>query len=100
MSISAGLLELLSDLLMMAGSYGYRPRLPAIMGTEGAGRIIAVGAGVKHVKEHDRTLVPFPHSAWGRAHQDRRTLAAAIVAGRHQPVRHDGRQASRRLLSS
>jgi NADPH:quinone reductase-like Zn-dependent oxidoreductase len=24
------------DLLLIAGSYGYRPRLPAIMGTEGA----------------------------------------------------------------
>jgi NADPH:quinone reductase-like Zn-dependent oxidoreductase len=26
------------DLLMIAGGYGYRPRLPAIMGTEGVGR--------------------------------------------------------------
>jgi NADPH:quinone reductase-like Zn-dependent oxidoreductase len=49
------------DLLMIAGSYGYRPRLPAIMGTEGAGR---VGAGVKHLKEGDRTLAPFLHPAW------------------------------------
>ncbi|HYX82508.1 MAG TPA: alcohol dehydrogenase catalytic domain-containing protein [Gemmatimonadales bacterium] len=31
------------DLLMIAGGYGYRPRLPAIMGTEGVGRAIAVG---------------------------------------------------------
>jgi NADPH:quinone reductase-like Zn-dependent oxidoreductase len=53
-----------SDLLMIAGSYGYRPRLPAIMGTEGVGRVVAVGAGVKHVKEGDRTLVPFSHPAW------------------------------------
>ena len=48
-----------SDLLMIAGAYGYRPPLPAIMGTEGAGRVVAVGAGVKHLKEGDRTLVPF-----------------------------------------
>ena len=27
------------DLLMIAGGYGYRPRLPAIMGTEGVGRV-------------------------------------------------------------
>src|SRR6266852_2865718 len=53
-----------SDLLMIAGSYGYRPRLPAIMGTEGVGRVVAAGAGVKQVKEGDRTLVPFPHPAW------------------------------------
>jgi NADPH:quinone reductase-like Zn-dependent oxidoreductase len=30
------------DLLMIAGGYGYRPRLPAIMGTEGVGRVVAV----------------------------------------------------------
>lgn len=52
------------DLLLIAGNYGYRPRLPAIMGTEGAGRIVAVGAGVKHLKEGDRTLVPFLHPTW------------------------------------
>ena len=52
------------DLLMIAGGYGYRPSLPAIMGTEGVGRVIAVGAGVKHLKEGDRTLVPFLHPAW------------------------------------
>jgi len=52
------------DLLMIAGGYGYRPPLPAIMGTEGAGRVIAVGAGVRHLKEGDRTLVPFLHPTW------------------------------------
>jgi NADPH:quinone reductase-like Zn-dependent oxidoreductase len=52
------------DLLMIADGYGYRPRLPAIMGTEGVGRVVAVGAGVKHVKEGDRTLVPFLHPTW------------------------------------
>jgi NADPH:quinone reductase-like Zn-dependent oxidoreductase len=52
------------DLLMIAGGYGYRPRLPAIIGTEGASRVVAVGAGVKHLKEGDRTLVPFLHPTW------------------------------------
>src|SRR6202022_511457 len=52
------------DLLMIAGGYGYRPPLPAIVGTEGVGRVIAVGSGVKHLKEGDRTLVPFLHPAW------------------------------------
>src|SRR5258708_8268328 len=52
------------DLLMIAGGYGYRPRLPAIMGTEGVGRVVAVGASVKHLKEGDRTLVPFLHPTW------------------------------------
>jgi NADPH:quinone reductase-like Zn-dependent oxidoreductase len=52
------------DLLMIAGGYGYRPRLPAIMGTEGVGRVVVVGAGVKNLKEGDRALVPFLHPAW------------------------------------
>ncbi len=50
--------------MMIAGEYGYRPPLPAIVGTEGVGRVIAVGAGVKHLKEGDRTLVPFLHPSW------------------------------------
>ena len=52
------------DLLMIAGGYGYRPQLPAIVGTEAAGRVVWVGAGVKHLKEGDRTLVPFLHPSW------------------------------------
>ena len=52
------------DLLMIADGYGYRPRLPAIMGTEGVGRVVAVGAGVNHLKKGDRTLVPFLHPTW------------------------------------
>jgi NADPH:quinone reductase-like Zn-dependent oxidoreductase len=52
------------DFTMIAGDYGYRPRLPAIMGTEGAGRVVAVGAGVTHLTEGDRTLVPFLHPTW------------------------------------
>ena len=31
------------DLMMISGNYGYRRHLPAIMGTEGVGRAIAVG---------------------------------------------------------
>src|ERR1700720_2687289 len=54
----------MSDLLMISGRYGYRPNLPSVMGTEGVGRVIAVGSGVKHLKPGDRTLVPFLHPAW------------------------------------
>src|ERR1700688_926354 len=53
-----------SDLMMIAGRYGYRPKLPSVMGTEGVGRVIAVGGGVKHLKAGDRTLVPYPAPAW------------------------------------
>ena len=54
----------MSDLLMISGRYGYRPKLPSVMGTEGVGRVIAVGDGVKHLKQGDRTLVPYPTPAW------------------------------------
>src|ERR1700686_2852593 len=54
----------MSDLLMISGRYGYRPKLPSVMGTEGVGRVIAVGSGVKHLKPGDRTLVPYPAPAW------------------------------------
>jgi NADPH:quinone reductase-like Zn-dependent oxidoreductase len=54
----------MSDLLMISGRYGYRPKLPSVMGTEGVGRVIAVGGGVKHLNQGDRTRVPFPTPAW------------------------------------
>jgi NADPH:quinone reductase-like Zn-dependent oxidoreductase len=54
----------MSDLLMISGRYGYRPKLPSVVGSEGVGRVIAVGAGVKHLKQGDRTLVPYPAPAW------------------------------------
>jgi NADPH:quinone reductase-like Zn-dependent oxidoreductase len=54
----------MSDLLMISGRYGHRPKLPSIMGTEGVGRVVAVGSGVKHLKQGDRTLVPYPAPAW------------------------------------
>jgi NADPH:quinone reductase-like Zn-dependent oxidoreductase len=54
----------MSDLLMISGRYGYRPKLPSVMGTEGVGRVIAAGSGVKHLKQGDRTLVPYPAPAW------------------------------------
>jgi NADPH:quinone reductase-like Zn-dependent oxidoreductase len=49
---------------MIAGRYGYRPKLPSVVGSEGVGRVIAVGSGVKHLKQGDRTLVPYPAPAW------------------------------------
>src|ERR1700751_2583306 len=55
------------DLLMIAGGYGDRPKLPAVMGTEGVGRVVAVGAGVSQLKEGDRTLVPFLHPSWAES---------------------------------
>src|SRR4030081_1822561 len=54
----------MSDLLMIAGRYGYRPKLPSVMGKEGVGRVVAIGSGVKHLKHGDPRLVPYPAPAW------------------------------------
>src|SRR6478752_5443682 len=68
----------MSDLLMISGRYGYRPKLPSVMGTEGVGRVIAVGSGVKHLKQGDRTLVPYPAPAWAER--------IKVDAGRLRPL--------------
>jgi NADPH:quinone reductase-like Zn-dependent oxidoreductase len=65
----------MSDLLMISGRYGYRPPLPCVVGTEGVGRVIAVGSGVTHLKAGDRTLIPYPSAAWAeRIKADARIL--------------------------
>jgi NADPH:quinone reductase-like Zn-dependent oxidoreductase len=65
----------MSDLLMISGRYGYRPPLPSVMGSEGVGRVIAVGSGVTHLKAGDRTFIPYPSAAWAeRIKADARTL--------------------------
>jgi NADPH:quinone reductase-like Zn-dependent oxidoreductase len=53
-----------TDLLMIEGTYGYLPPIPHILGVEGVGRVSAVGRGVKHLTEGDRTLVPPFTPAW------------------------------------
>ncbi len=53
-----------TDLMIMAGRYGFLPRLPSILGIEGVGRVAAAGSAVKHLKEGDRTLVPMLQPAW------------------------------------
>ena len=53
-----------TDLLIMMGRYGYLPPLPSIQGVEGVARVVAVGPGVKQLKEGDLTLIPFLQPAW------------------------------------
>ena len=45
------------DLLTIAGTYASRPKLPAIPGSEGLGRVVEVGAGVTNVRPGDRVLL-------------------------------------------
>src|SRR6202007_897036 len=54
-----------NDLLVAQGIYAVRPPLPAVIGNEGVGRVLAVGPGVESVKVGDRVLAP-PGSVTGR----------------------------------
>src|SRR5271154_7377689 len=53
-----------SDLLLAQGIYGVRPALPTVIGGEGVGRVLAVGAGVKNVKVGDRIVAPLSSFTW------------------------------------
>jgi NADPH:quinone reductase-like Zn-dependent oxidoreductase len=53
-----------SDLLLAQGIYGIRPALPTVIGGEGVGRVLAVGAGVENVKVGDRVLAPLSSFTW------------------------------------
>src|SRR6476660_4880003 len=53
-----------SDLMVAQGIYAVRPTLPAVIGNEGVGRVLAVGPGVNDVKVGDRVLVPLSSFAW------------------------------------
>jgi propanol-preferring alcohol dehydrogenase len=54
-----------TDLHAAEGDWPVKPALPFIPGHEGVGRVAAVGAGVRHVKEGDRVGVPWLHTACG-----------------------------------
>jgi NADPH:quinone reductase-like Zn-dependent oxidoreductase len=64
------------DLLSIAGTYASRPKLPAIPGSEGLGRVVMRGADVALVKPGDRVLV------MGRENwmQRKRVKAAEVLA--------------------
>src|SRR6478736_6809419 len=45
-----------SDLMLIRGMYGVRPELPAALGAEGVGRVVAVGEGVNRSRVGTRVL--------------------------------------------
>jgi NADPH:quinone reductase-like Zn-dependent oxidoreductase len=55
-----------SDLLLIRGRYGHPPALPAALGTEGVGRIRAVGPGVDSDRIGERVLIvpTLQHGTW------------------------------------
>ena len=48
-----------SDLLLANGVYLLKPKLPSVIGGEGAGIVEAIGPGVTSVKVGDRVTIPF-----------------------------------------
>ncbi len=54
-----------TDLHAAEGDWPVKPNPPFIPGHEGVGHVVAVGAGVKHVKEGDRVGIPWLYSACG-----------------------------------
>jgi len=55
-----------TDLHAAEGDWPVKPKPPFIPGHEGVGHVVAVGAGVRHVKEGDRVGIPWLHTACGQ----------------------------------
>jgi NADPH:quinone reductase-like Zn-dependent oxidoreductase len=53
-----------SDLLLANGVYLLNPKLPSVIGGEGAGIVEVVGPGVTSVKVGDRVTIPFGTFTW------------------------------------
>jgi NADPH:quinone reductase-like Zn-dependent oxidoreductase len=53
-----------SDLLLANGVYFLKPKLPSVIGGEGAGIVEAVGPEVASVKVGDRVTIPFGTFTW------------------------------------
>ena len=54
---------------------------PASWERKDVGRVVAVGGGVKHLKEGDRALVPYPPPAWAERIKADGRLVAAMAGG-------------------
>ncbi len=66
-----------ADVLNLEGHYGaVPPKLPITPGSEGVGRVAAVGAGVSHLKVGDRVLLPGPGTWRARVKAQALTLFA------------------------
>ncbi len=53
-----------SDMLVARGVYPLHPELPSVIGNEGAGRVLEVGAGVSNVRVGDRVALPMGSFTW------------------------------------
>ncbi|MFY9987130.1 MAG: zinc-dependent alcohol dehydrogenase family protein [Chthoniobacterales bacterium] len=55
-----------SDLLLANGMYHLKPKLPSVIGGEGAGIVEAIGPEVTSVKVGDRVTIPFGTFTWSK----------------------------------
>jgi NADPH:quinone reductase-like Zn-dependent oxidoreductase len=53
-----------NDLLVMGGNFPYHPQLPAVLGNEAVGRVLAVGPGVDQVQPGDLVTPPLYSGTW------------------------------------
>jgi trans-2-enoyl-CoA reductase len=53
-----------SDVLTLSAQYGILPKLPAVPGNEGVGRVLEVAGDVKNVKPGDIVLLPAGAGTW------------------------------------
>jgi NADPH:quinone reductase-like Zn-dependent oxidoreductase len=53
-----------SDILVARGLYPLHPDLPSVIGNEGVGRVLEVGAGVSNVRVGDRVTLPMGSFTW------------------------------------
>ena len=73
-----------NDLMVVWGIYSWRPELPATMGNEGAGKVVAVGEGVTAVKVGDRVILPFRGTLTSGGSRARRTQAGEYNLGENR----------------
>ncbi|RIY35565.1 zinc-binding dehydrogenase [Psittacicella gerlachiana] len=52
------------DLWTIRGTYGYKPNLPEVAGSEAVGKIVALGSKVKHLQVGQRVSVANIHQTW------------------------------------
>jgi len=63
-----------SHLLTLSGGYGVQPELPAVLGTEGLGRVVEIGPDVTNVSPGDLVMIPPYAGTWRQQ---------VIVSARH-----------------
>lgn len=65
------------DLLLVRGEYNPKQKLPIVPCSDGAGEVVAVGAGVTRVRAGDRVCTTF-HQAWLAGEPTRERLRATL----------------------